>query len=65
MSAPPRILFVDDEPLTLDLVVERLQEEGYEVQVAANGSEAIAAAKSSDVAIMFMGTDISPISMPL
>ena len=57
MSAPPRILFVDDEPLTLDLVVERLQEEGYEVQVAANGSEAIAAAKRAGFNVVL--TDLS------
>jgi DNA-binding NtrC family response regulator len=40
-----RLLVIDDEPLTLDLIVERLKEEGYAVDVASSGSEAGAKAQ--------------------
>jgi DNA-binding NtrC family response regulator len=36
------ILVVDDEPLTLELIVEELREHGYAVDVASNGIEATA-----------------------
>lgn len=41
MGFKPKILIADDEPLTLEIVVERLQEEGYEVEVATCGKDAI------------------------
>ncbi len=44
MEISPRILVVDDEPLTLDLIVEELREEGYSVDVASNGHEAVSKA---------------------
>ncbi|MGA2937095.1 MAG: sigma-54 dependent transcriptional regulator [Syntrophobacteraceae bacterium] len=47
MVLKPRILIADDEPLTLELVVERLQAEGYEVEVVSDGNEAIEAAGKS------------------
>ena len=45
MEISPSILVVDDEPLTLDLIVEGLQEEGYTVDVASSGQEAISKAR--------------------
>ena len=39
---PARLLVVDDDPVTLDLLKEVLLQEGYEVTVALGGEEAIA-----------------------
>lgn len=57
MAAKPRILIADDEPLTLELIVERLQTEGYEVEVVSSGVEAIEAAKTSSFNVVL--TDLS------
>ncbi len=57
MAAKPRILIADDEPLTLELIVERLQAEGYEVEVVSSGEEAIEAAKASNFNVVL--TDLS------
>jgi DNA-binding NtrC family response regulator len=47
MKYSPKILVVDDEPLTLELIVESLGAEGYTVDAASNGVDAIAKAKST------------------
>ena len=39
--APARILLVDDDPLISELVVDMLAMEGYEVDTAPNGLEAL------------------------
>lgn len=39
--SPPRILVVDDEPNIADLLSAALRFEGYEVGLAATGTEAI------------------------
>ena len=57
MGLKPRILIADDEPLTLELVVERLQAEGYEVEVVSGGEEAIEAARKSSFKLVL--TDLS------
>ncbi len=44
MGLKPKILIADDEPLTLELVVERLHDEGYDIEVVSCGKEAIEAA---------------------
>ena len=41
-NKPARILVVDDDPVTLDLLKEVLSKEGYEVTVALGGEEATA-----------------------
>jgi two-component system, chemotaxis family, chemotaxis protein CheY len=41
MPPDSAILVVDDEPSLLQTVVEILQDEGYDVLVAANGAEAL------------------------
>ena len=49
MGLKPRILIADDEPLTLELIVERLQAEGYEVEVVSDGHEAIEASQEEQL----------------
>ena len=43
MSEQPFVLVVDDEPLILNLVKEILSQEGYQVETAGNGKEALQA----------------------
>jgi DNA-binding NtrC family response regulator len=57
MGLKPRILIADDEPLTLELIVERLQAEGYEVEVVSGGRDAIEASKKSSFKVVL--TDLS------
>lgn len=47
MRSSPRILVVDDEPLTLEVIVDGLGGEGYAIDMASSGAEAIAKAKQS------------------
>lgn len=42
MSAPPRILIADDEPLLTEILQIRLQARGYETVIAHDGREALA-----------------------
>ena len=46
MNKPPRILIVDDSEINRDILVTRLQAHGYNLAQAADGEEALAAAKS-------------------
>lgn len=41
VSSPARILIVEDDPALRGAVAEVLEEEGYEVECAANGAEAL------------------------
>ena len=41
MSKTPRILIVDDDETTLDLLSMQLQSEGYQVETASGGAEAL------------------------
>ncbi len=52
-----RILIADDEPVTLEFVVERLQQEGYEVEVVTSGEGAVEAAKTVNFKVVL--TDLS------
>src|SRR2546430_408668 len=45
MNDPPRILVVDDNEMNRDIIVTRLERHGYETFQAADGEEALAAAK--------------------
>ena len=45
MHKPPRILVVDDNEANRDILVTRLETHGYELLQAADGEEALAAAK--------------------
>jgi class 3 adenylate cyclase/CheY-like chemotaxis protein len=44
MHTPPRILIVDDNEMNRDILVTRLETQGYELLQAADGEEALAAA---------------------
>lgn len=46
MREPPRILAVDDTPENLEILRVRLEANGYEVLMAADGEEGLAAARS-------------------
>jgi two-component system, NtrC family, response regulator PilR len=58
-TAQPRILLVDDEPSIRQLLSYRLRREGYEVLLAENGREAIAALERGGVDLL-----VSDIRMP-
>ena len=45
MHSPPRILVVDDNETNRDILITRLNVHGYELLQAADGEEALAAAK--------------------
>ncbi len=53
-ETPARILVVDDEPSITEFVSYNLEKEGWEVQVAANGDEALelAAATAFDLVVL-------------
>ncbi len=59
MKPAPRILVVDDEPLTLELIVEGLTDRGYSIDVAASGTEAIAKAEGTSYDVV-----ITDLNMP-
>ena len=59
MKPAPRILVVDDEPLTLELIVEGLADRGYAVDVASSGPEAIAKAEETSYDVV-----ITDLNMP-
>jgi adenylate cyclase len=46
VRTPPRILVVDDNPMNVDILQTRLTAQGYEVMTAADGEEALAAARA-------------------
>ena len=45
MRNPPRILIADDNPMNVDILQKRLAVQGYEILTAADGEEALAAAR--------------------
>jgi class 3 adenylate cyclase/CheY-like chemotaxis protein len=47
LRKPPRILLVDDNPTNLDILETRLAIHGYELLTAADGEEALAAAREA------------------
>lgn len=53
-TRPPRVLVVDDDPETLETVADALEIEGWEVQRAASGREALEMAQAAvpDVAVI-------------
>ncbi|MEZ4454262.1 MAG: response regulator [Nannocystaceae bacterium] len=55
-KSQPKILLVEDNPLSSDMLSRRLRRKGYEVLTAADGDEGIALAESSlpDVVLMDM-----------
>ncbi len=59
MTTKPVVLIVDDEPFLLDIVRRVLVRNGYTVLSAANGNEAIALYRESDVPIAAVVLDLS------
>jgi DNA-binding NtrC family response regulator len=59
MKPSPRILVVDDEPLTLELIVEGLADRGYAIDVASSGQEAISKAEETSYDVV-----ITDLNMP-
>ncbi|MEQ9497446.1 MAG: response regulator [Deltaproteobacteria bacterium] len=59
MTTKPVVLIVDDEPFLLDIVRRVLVRNGYTVLSAADGSEAIALYRASDVPIAAVVLDLS------
>jgi DNA-binding response OmpR family regulator len=55
----PRILVLDDEPIILELCVEFLSSEGYNVDTVSNGKEAISLLQENDYDVV-----ISDMKMP-
>lgn len=53
-----RILVVEDEPALLEMLVEGLCDEGYDVQSAASGPEALELLRSDGAGIAILVTDI-------
>ncbi|MEP6817564.1 MAG: response regulator, partial [Marmoricola sp.] len=53
-GSPLRVLVVDDEPNIAELLLMALRYEGWEVEVALNGSKAVSAAKATkpDVVVL-------------
>jgi len=45
MRTPPLILVVDDNPMNVDILETRLKTQGYDILTAADGEEALAAAR--------------------
>src|SRR5579872_4480624 len=54
MVAQPGILVVDDEPYITDLLAAALRFEGFEVDVAASGAEALAVAGKAGHALILL-----------
>lgn len=58
-SAAPILLYVEDEPITQDLVETALREAGFEVLVASDGDEALAHLGAKGGALRGLITDIN------
>jgi two-component system, cell cycle response regulator DivK len=53
-----KILLAEDHPFSRDLLMRRLQNKGFEVETAANGREAVAAARSGHPDLILMDLDM-------
>lgn len=53
-AAPRSILIVDDEPYILRALMYLLRREGYEVEIAADGEEGLARARSLHPEVVFL-----------
>lgn len=58
-SAAPILLYVEDEPITRDLVADALREAGFEVVAAADGDEALVQLGAKCGALRGLITDIN------
>ncbi|HET6449270.1 MAG TPA: response regulator transcription factor [Conexibacter sp.] len=53
-GGPPRVLVVDDEPNIVDVISMALRYEGFEVDAAASGAEALAKARDTRPHVMLL-----------
>lgn len=60
MSAPTPILIVDDEPVARESLAAWLREDGYRVETAASGAEALARAREASYEVYFMDLKMPP-----
>lgn len=56
----PRILIVDDEPAMVDLLADLLEDEGYSVECAYNGAEALTALQAGNVPDLVLSDVMMP-----
>ena len=49
-----RVLLVDDNPTNLQVLIEALESEGYELLVAMSGEEAVTVAEATDPALILL-----------
>jgi putative two-component system response regulator len=61
-GAPDRVLVVDDDPLVASLLRQQLSEEGYEVVLACNGREALAAVGACPADLVLLDVDMPLLS---
>jgi DNA-binding response OmpR family regulator len=64
MGAPARLLVVDDEPRTAEVTAELLRRAGYTVEVALNGSEALAHVKAATPDLMLLDYEMPDMDAP-
>src|SRR5215831_13897473 len=64
MSAPARLLVVDDEPRTAELTAELLRRAGYAVDVALSGTEALARVRSATPDLMLLDYEMPDMDAP-
>src|SRR4051812_9385609 len=53
-TSPPRVLIVDDQPLTREVMTLVIQAQGYKTLLASNGEEALAIAESRDLDLILL-----------
>jgi DNA-binding response OmpR family regulator len=53
-AAPPRVLVVDDEPVVRDVPMRHLAHEGFEVDAAADGHEALTAIEAQPPSVIVL-----------
>lgn len=58
MSAPPKVLLVEDAPEVRFALSEKLEKEGYGVLSASDGREALSLLETSDVGVVLCDLDM-------
>src|SRR5216683_1508663 len=63
-GATAKLLVVDDEPRTAELTAELLRRAGYSVEIARNGTEAVARARSNAPDLMLLDFEMPDMQAP-
>lgn len=61
-NVEPRVLIVDDEPNMLDVLSDVLSDDGYDVDVASSGTEAVSKASSGDFHVAILDLKLPDMS---